>query len=237
MPIIEERVSLLEELMAQLIRTVDRTSREMREFKDEMREFKDEMREFKDEMREFKDEMLAFKGEMQEFKDEMREFKDEMQEFKEETRRSRKDLDKKWGELARKLGTMAEDLVAPSVPRILRQVTGCMEELDYLAVRIKKGKPKVQEFDVVAVCGEWVLINETKSTLRPEYINEFHQLMLGIRDYFPELAEKKFIGVMASLYVDETLVVRGERLGLVVLGFGEELMDVLNSQGFVPRVF
>jgi hypothetical protein len=30
---------------------------------------------------------------------------------------------------------------------------------------------------------------------------------------------------------------RGEAMGLIVLGFGEDVMDVLNSPGFVPRIF
>jgi hypothetical protein len=37
------------------------------------------------------------------------------------------------------------------------------------------------------------------------------------------------------LYVDQSLVLRGERLGLVVLGFGDDVMQVLNSPGFIPQ--
>jgi hypothetical protein len=199
---VEERVNHLDELMAQLLKTVDQTSREMREFKEEMREFKDEMREFKDEMRDLK-----------------------------------KNSDKQWGELSKKLGTMAEDLVAPSIPRILKQVTGCTEELDYFACRIKVKKPQTKEFDVIAVCGDYVFVNETKNTLRSEYINNFYETMQRIHEYFPLWTEKRFIGAIASLYVDEMLVRQGEKLGLIVLGFGEELMDVLNSPGFKPREF
>jgi len=32
-------------------------------------------------------------------------------------------------------------------------------------------------------------------------------------------------------------VLRGERRGLIILGFGEDVMDVLNTPGFVPREF
>jgi len=214
---VEERVNHLDELMAQLIQTVDQTSREMREFKTEMRQAHDR---FEQEMRQADERS-----------------KREMQEFKAEMRKSKRDMDKKWGELSNKLGTMAEDLVAPSIPRILRQVTGCTLEIEYSAVRVRKSKPKNQEFDVVAVCENYVFINETKSTLRSEYINDFNDKMQNIHDYFPEFNEKKFIGVIASLYVEENLVRQGEKLGLVVLGFGEELMDVLNRPGFVPKLF
>ena len=64
--------------------------------------------------------MREFKDEMREFKDEMREFKDEMPEYKEWSRNQIKTMNRQWGDLANKMGTLAEDLVAPSVPRILR---------------------------------------------------------------------------------------------------------------------
>ncbi len=261
---IEERVNHLDELMAQLIQTVDRTSREMQRSYErsqrDMQDFREEMRlsheNFEREMRlsreksdrkmqEFKAEMRQSREkserEMQEFKAEMRLSREksdrEMQEFKAEMRQSKRDLDKKWGELSNKLGTMAEDLVAPSVPRILKQLTGCSAEIEYSAVRVRKSKPQNQEFDVVVKCENWIFINETKSTLRPEHIDNFHRLMQNVRDYFPEFKENQFVGAIASLYVDETLVKYGEKLGLAVLGFGEELMDVLNSTGFTPKSF
>ena len=266
---VEQRVTDLEALMVEVWRTlarvdrqiertqhqveqtqrqVDRLSREMREFKDEMLAFKDEMREFKDEMlafkdemREFKDEMRAFKDEMLAFKDEMREFKDEMLAFKNEMREFKKEINKKWGDLANKMGTMAEDLVAPSVPRILRQIVDCPDgQVESMAVHVRRLHPvdrREREFDVVAVCGEYVLINETKSRLNTGNVDDFIARMPEAREFFPEYSDKKFIGAIASLYVDESVVRYGERQGLIVLGFGEGVMEVLNSPGFRPKAF
>ena len=239
---IEERVNHLDELMARLIQTVDRTSKEMRRSYErsqrDMQDFRDEMHEFKEEMRQSRE---SSEREMHDFKVEMRQSREkserEMQEFKAEMRQSKRDLDKKWGELSNKLGSMAEDLVAPSVPRILKQLTGCTAEIEYSAVRVRKSKPQNQEFDVVVKCENWVFINETKSNLRPEHLDKFHRLMQRIRDYFPEYQENQFIGAIASLYVDQSLVEYGETLGLVVLGFGEELMDVLNSAKYTLKLF
>ena len=245
---IRERVTNLERTMAQLIAQVDRTSRglaefkgEMREFKDEMREFKDEMREFKDEMHEFKNEMHEFKNEMREFKDEMSEFKDEMREFKDDSVRFKIDSRKQWGELANRLGTMAEDLVAPSIGRILRETVGCPEDrIEAMAVRVRKvdrATGDTGEFDVIAACGDYLLLNETKSNLRAGDIQEFRTKLSSARRFFPEYADRKFVGAVASLYVDKSLVRSGERLGLIVLGFGDDVMQVLNSTGFKPVEF
>ena len=188
---LETRVDNLEQLMAQLIQTVDQTSREMRDFKDEMRDFKDETR-------------------------------------------------RQWGELSNKLGTMAEDLVAPSIPRILQTVVDCPADSINSAVRVKRRSARgtLHEFDVVATCGDYLFINETKSKLRPEDVRAFAEETLPIaRDFFPEYADKAVIGIVASLYVDDSLVRYAERQGLVVLGFGEDVVDVLNSPDFTPKTW
>lgn len=159
----------------------------------------------------------------------------EMRSFKEES-------NKRWGELANRLGTLAEDLVAPSIPRILRAVVPCPEgELDSSAVRVRRrlsaDSGRSHEFDVVASCGDYLLLNETKPRLNTAYIDQFVQTLEGARAFFPEHADKKIIGAIAALYLDLSLVRYGEKAGLLVLGLGEDLMDVLNGPGFVPREF
>jgi len=149
---------------------------------------------------------------------------------------------KKWGELSNKMGTLAEDFVAPSIPRILRTVKSCPEEqMDWVAIRFRRRHPedpgRSQEFDVVAACGEYMLINETKSSLDTKDIDDFVELMSQARDFFPEYADRRFIGAIASLYVDESVVGYGQRRGLLVLGLSEDLIDVLNDPDFEPEEF
>jgi len=177
---------------------------------------------------------------------EMRAFKDEMRQDREASAREmaafKKEMRREWGELSKRLGTMAEDLVAPSVPRILRPVVGCPEDrIDSLAVRVRRRSQtdpgRSQEFDVVAECGDYVLINETKSRLAPEDVGDFVMQLEGARDFFPAFAGKRIIGAIASLYVDESLARHAERQGIIVLGFGEDVMEVMNGPGFAPREF
>ena len=228
----EVRVAQLEDSRAEAWHAIALLSQGLDEFKDEMRDFKDEMRDFKDEMREFKDEM--------------REFKDEMRLSREQSAREayefRVEMNRKWGELSHKMGTMAEDLVAPSISRILRQVVACPDGyVENIAVRMRRAHPvdrgRMREFDVIAVCGDYVLINETKSRLSAQEVRDFAQRLPEAREFFPEYVSRHFIGAIASLYVDESVVRYGEKLGLVVLGFGEDVMEVLNTPDFVPQVF
>ncbi|MEK7439534.1 MAG: hypothetical protein AABZ78_01935 [Chloroflexota bacterium] len=217
---LENRMAEIEDILAEVARLQAENQREISTMLRESRDFKNEMRAFKNEMREFKN---------------------EMHEYKEETRQSKKEMDKKWSELAQKMGTMAEDLVAPSVPRVLRQLANCSEEqLEYVAVRAKKRNAKtnqIKEFDVIVVCGDYLLVNETKSALVPSDVDQFVVSIPEVRDYYPHYAGKKVIGALASLYVDESLVRYGEKNGLIVLGTGEELMEILNSPGFKPQEF
>lgn len=171
---------------------------------------------------------------------EMREFKDEMGEFKDRAEQSNIEMNRQWGQLANKMGTMVEDLVAPSLPRIVRQVTGCAEEeIEFMAIRVRRrlDNKRSREFDAVAVCGDYVLVNETKSSLDSRDIERFAKAMVTARDFMPEYSGRSFIGAIASLYVDNNLVRYGERRGLIVLGFGQNVMEVLNGPEFVPKKF
>jgi len=149
---------------------------------------------------------------------------------------------KKWGELSNRLGRLAEDFVAPSIPQIFRAVIGCPDgELDMLSVRTKRrhveDRGRGKEFDVVAAYGDYVLVNETKSQLKVEDVDRFVELMEEIRAYFPEYAGRRFIGALASLYVDRSVVEYGSRKGVLVLGLGKYLMEVLNGPDFKPKEF
>lgn len=231
--LVERRVTNLEEAMAELAHAQAMTQIELGRLSREMREFKDEMGDFKDEMHAFKDEMSDFKNEMSDFKNEMSAYKNRAEQRDIE-------MNKRWGELANKMGTMVEDLIAPSIPRIVREITGCAEEdIELSAIRVKRklADKGNREFDAIAVCGEFVLINETKSSLEPRDIKRFAKAMTTARDFLPEYSDRKFIGAIASLYVDESLVRQGERRGLIVLGFGTNVMQVLNTSGFTPKLF
>ena len=249
---------------------VDRLSQEMRAFKDELnadtrafkaemlafkdelnadtRAFKAEMLAFKDELnadtRAFKAEMRAFKDEMRAFKDEMRAFKEEMRAFKEETRASRIEMNKRWGDLSASLGLLVENIVAPSVPRVLSKVFACSKEsIELLGVRLRRKHPSLpgrnREFDAAAVGCGYVLIVESKVQLDSRAVAEFADRLPEAREYFPEYVAEgnRFVGAVAGLYVEPSVVAFAEKLGLIVLGTGDDLMEVLNSPDFTPRTY
>lgn len=159
----------------------------------------------------------------------------ELREFKDEMRQQTREMNIKWGEMAKKLGTVTEDLVAPSIPRIIREEFSL--EVEFLGIRMKKRLQdgRVKEYDAVATAGEYVFVDSTKSTLDSEDVKDFIKDIQEFRDFFPEYKEKKIVGITASLFVDESVIRYAEKSGFLVLSVGDKLMEVKNSKGFRPR--
>ena len=250
---IAERVDRLEDLLGQFIvqtntslnlltREVANLSNEMRIFKAEMKDFKDEMRVFKDEMADFKDEMRVFKDEMADFKDEMRVFKDEMTDFKDEMidfkdwqKEQTFQMNKQWGDLANKMGTMVEDLVFPSISKIVSEKYNLT--LEWIMVRVSKKLKdgRIKEFDLIAISQEFVFLNSTKSTLDSVDVKDFVKEIGLFWEFFPEYRGKKLIGLLASLNVNKSVLTYAERKGFLVLGVGMEIMEIKNQPDFKAK--
>jgi hypothetical protein len=144
----------------------------------------------------------------------------------------RKAINKQWGELSHKLGTIVEDIVAPNIPRIARELFGCPQVDDLMQfrqVRNKKNPALRREFDVIAVCGDKVLINETKSTVRKSYIDEFIEVLPQIFDYFPEYAGKTIVPVLSALSISPDMVNYLTKNRIYALAMGDETMELLNK--------
>ncbi|HOV15800.1 MAG TPA: hypothetical protein PK771_16035, partial [Spirochaetota bacterium] len=183
MPVLERRVTVLETMMKDLVYIVTKSERKHEEFKKEMLEFKVEMKEFKDEMKEFKNEML--------------EFKDEMKEFK-------KDSNKKWGDLSRSLGMIAENIVIPNLEYIAKKYFN-LNDYIYFVERIKRNYKKngefiQKEFDGIIFYEDAILINETKTFIKMDYVADFVDFVKSneIFDFFPEAKNKRVIPIFSS---------------------------------------
>ncbi|WP_133510116.1 hypothetical protein [Candidatus Thiosymbion oneisti] len=222
-----ERIDSLEQTVQDFVRSVGA----------EFRKLYDSQRQTETELRLFKDEMRVFKDEMSDFKDEMSDFKDEMRDFKDEARRQQREMNKKWGELSNKLGTLVEDLVAPSLPRVIEER---LNEPAYdLMVRLKRRLPdgRMKEFDALVVTPDCVCLNSTKATLRSTDVDGFVADIAEFRTFFPEHDALPLVGILASLSVEKNVLAYAEKQGFLVLAVGDELMEVKNQPGFEPKRF
>ena len=203
-----------------------RTEAELRAFKEDTQAFREEMRAYRE----------TTQADTAAFKEEMRAFKEEMRAFKEEGRQQNREMNRRWGELANKLGTLVEDLVAPSLPRIVQEVLG-QEVLD-LSVRRKRKRAdgRQQEYDAIAITPETVCLASVKNTLRSADIDHLlNEELPAFRTFFPEYQPLPLVGIVASLAVDDSVLHYAERQGLIVLAIGDQIMEVKNTPGFLPR--
>lgn len=219
----DERSRQADEALRQRI---EKLSLEMREADERSREADERARKADEELREHIAEVS-------------RDLRDNMDKLSKEMRKNRRDLNKKIAEMSDKMGTLAEDLIAPSVPKILAKVVNCTEKPQMKGVRVTKALPdgRSQEYDVIAVCGNYVLICEAKSRLRPEQVRKFCNKLSEARDFLPEYAEKQIIGALGTFYIDPSLIKHCERQGLIMLGVIDGLMQILNEEGFAPKEY
>ena len=221
---VTEKVDYLEKIVRDIAYEQMQTQRSIRELTEDLRVFKGEMKDFKDEMKDFKDEM--------------KDFKDEMSEFKDGVSLNIKQMNKKWGELANKMGTFAEDIAAPNIPYVAEKYFGCS---DYESFTVRSEKRSTndpsqkREFDAIAVYPDKVFLNETKSTPRIEYVNNFIEFYQSnaFFEYFPEYQEKKLVPIFSSMYLTRDIVNLLSKNKIYAMAMTEETMDLLNYEDVV----
>ena len=211
----------------------DRTDRILRELSLEMREKQDRtdrnLELLSMEMRQSRDRTDRI---LDELSQDMKKFENEMQE-------ERRKHNLEMGRIANKQGRMAEDFVAPSICRIMKDALGIDQKtvcIDYARVKrtFRGDRSKVREFDVIAECLDYALVNETKSSPTSADVNRLIKTMGVIRDYFPEFRDRKLIGAIASLFLNTSLINYASAKGILALAVGDDLMDIKNPAGFKP---
>jgi hypothetical protein len=172
---------------------------------------------------------------IEDLKVEMSVFKNEMSRFKDRMELEVKRINKQWGDLANKMGTLVEDIVAPVIPRVAKDIFGC-EDIEDFMVRRYKTKPhdksSRKEFDVIAVCRNKVILNETKATPRTSYIDDFIEFLKNkeFEDYFPEYKEKELIPIFSSLYLPPDVVTRLSNNRIYAMAMSDTTMEILNYE-------
>ncbi len=156
---------------------------------------------------------------------------EEMRVFKDEIREDRKKMSKQWGELANKMGTVVEDIVAPNIPRVAKEYFNCVTIEDFSVRRKllnKKDNKTTREFDVIAKGDNLLIINETKSTPRIEYIDDFARTLENIFNYLPQYRECRVIPIFSSLYLDEDVINYLTRKKIYAMGMKDDTMVIYN---------
>ena len=154
--------------------------------------------------------------------------------------RERREMNKRWGELANKMGTVVEDIVAPSVRRLAREVFNC-GDMQYFGTRVSLKRSddssREREFDALYVGTRAVLLNETKSSPRTSDAREFAEFLRTdeFALYFPQYRELPIVPAFSSLSIPADMVTYLTRRGIYALAMGDEAMQVLNLSAVGSR--
>ena len=157
-----------------------------------------------------------------------------------EAARERREMNKRWGELANKMGTVVEDIVAPSIRRLAREVFACGDLVRFTTrqtVTRSDDRSRTREFDALYVGTRAVLLNETKSSPRSEDARAFVEFLRNreFALYFPEYGRLPIVPAFSSLSIPEDMVTYLTRRGIYAVAMGDEAMQVLNLKAVRSR--
>jgi hypothetical protein len=170
------------------------------------------------------------------FKETDRQFKETDKKFKEteqELHTLFSKTDAKIEALTGKWGRFVEGLIAPAVHRLFQ---AWHIEVDRVYQRVKAHKNGAGlEVDILAVNGEYAVLIEAKSTLGVDDVREHIDRLKKFKPFFPEYADRKVIGAVAGIVIDEDADKFAYRQGLFVIAQSGEAVKILNDEQFRPK--
>ncbi|MBF0413528.1 MAG: apolipoprotein A1/A4/E family protein [Desulfamplus sp.] len=228
-----------EKMKAEMTQDTEKMKAEMRQDTEKMKaEMRQDTEKMKAEMRQDTEKMKAeMRQDTEKMKDHTSQFEKNIEkmiaDMKQDTINMKRDMNKKWGELANKMGTISEDIVAPNIGGIARQYFN-VEDFSFFALNVKckdtTNPNVVREFDVIAVSDQFFFLNETKSTPKISYANDFIELLPNIYNYFPQYKEKRLIPIFSALHIPDDIKNYLTKHKIYAMAMTDETMDLINFE-------
>lgn len=132
-------------------------------------------------------------------------------------------------------GRLMESLVEGDLVKLLQE-RGV--EVEAVASRIRLSRdPKLREVDLFAANGEEAVAVEVKTTLKPEHVMDFVELLDELPRLFGLYGARRLYGAVAYLKADEGTIRYATRKGLLVIRATGSSASIVNDPGFEPRLF
>ncbi|HIJ83908.1 MAG TPA: hypothetical protein HPQ00_06860 [Magnetococcales bacterium] len=153
-----------------------------------------------------------------------------------ETDRKVKEVSRQIGQMGGRLGEFVEGLVAPACKTLFAQ-RGI--PIHKVSRRMEADLPgdRHMEIDLFVVNTDAVSLVEVKSKLTIEDVREHTVRMSEFKEFFPEYADKKAIGAVAGMVVEENVIRFAIRNGLFVMVQAGDSVHLANDEAFVPRTW
>lgn len=144
-------------------------------------------------------------------------------------------VEKQISDLTGSWGKFVEAMVEPGVVRLFGE-RGI--EIEGTYQRVKKHRDGDEmEIDILGINKEWVVAVEVKTTLKVEDVIEHEERLGKFRKFFPEYADRKVIGAVAGMRMEESADRYAYRRGFFVLAQTGETVKILNDEKFQPKVW
>lgn len=140
---------------------------------------------------------------------------------------------RKLADLGDRIGEFAESMVIPGVQRLLAERGIEVHGISPRAFRRFDGQSA--EFDAVIVNDRYVAVVEVKSRLKSADVAEHVSRMDNFKKFFPEFRDRRGIGVVAGMLIDEEAGKFAYREGLFVLEQSGETIRIRNDAKFRPK--
>ena len=166
------------------------------------------------------------------FQDTDKQFQDTDKQFQ-ETDRKIKEVTGNIGKLGNRLGEFIEDAVRPAVVRLFRQRGIDVHEVHPNVSSQRAGEGV--EIDVLVVNDVEIVAIECKSKLSVDDVNEHVERLAKIKRLLPSYADKRVLGAVAAMVIDDSVAQYAYRKGLYVIGQSGDHLEIRNAVGFVAK--
>ncbi|MEO5334117.1 MAG: hypothetical protein H7839_19060 [Magnetococcus sp. YQC-5] len=151
-----------------------------------------------------------------------------------ETDRKMKETDRKIGQLGGRLGEFVEGLVAPACKTLFAERGIPVHKVSRRVEADLPGNRHI-EIDLFVVNTDAASLVEVKSKLTIEDVRD-HMTRLGeFKDFFPEYSDKRVIGAVAGMVIDDHVIRFAIQNGLFVIVQAGDQVVLANDMNFKPR--
>jgi len=134
-----------------------------------------------------------------------------------------------------KWGRFVEGLIAPGTISMFKE-RGIEVEKVYQRVKAHKDGRDI-EIDILAINKEYAILIEAKSSLGISDVDEHIERLKAFKVFFPEYSDRKVVGAVAGLTIEEEADRYAYRHGLFVIGQSGETVKILNDKKFRPKIW
>ncbi|MEO5363146.1 MAG: hypothetical protein H7838_05930 [Magnetococcus sp. DMHC-8] len=147
-----------------------------------------------------------------------------------------KETDRKLDRLGGRLGEFVEGLVAPACRTLFAQ-RGIPVHKVSRRVEARLPGGRYLEVDLLVVNGDAVVLVEVKSKLTADDVREHLVRLAAFKGFFPEYADKRVIGAVAGMVMEENVSRFAIHRGLFVIEQAGDTLRLANDEAFVPSAW